>query len=445
MTSARSTQGDAEVLKVVGRGTKKKRRWPLLLVPLLLLLAGSAAVIVWKLRATTDTEPRFQTQRVERGDLKVTVTATGTLNARNSVEVGSEITGRVLKVYVDFNNKVEAGQILAEIDTEQYKARVDEASAQLAAASASLVNARATVVEAKQKRDRIRSLQDKQLAALQDLETAEATYKRAEASVSSAGAQVTLAQASLKVAKSNLAKAVIRSPIDGIVLNRAVEPGQTVTSGLQTPVLFVIAADLAELRLTVQVDEADVGHVQEGQNATFTVDAHPQKVFQSKVLAVKNMPTAGQSVVTYEAWLQVDNDNRLLRPGMTATATVVVDERKDVLLVPNAALRFSPPKRPKEQSFSVTQLLPTGRRPGMGRRPSSGGTSSGGTGSGGPQGGQDGKGGRRKPAVWQVKDGQIHRIRVETGATDGIRTEVRADELSDGVEVAVSALEGNRG
>jgi HlyD family secretion protein len=434
-TIEQPAQGDPEVARIVGQGKKASRRrwWPLAL----LLLASVAAVAIWKFRTPAATGAQYRSQRAERGNLVVSVTATGTLKARNTVEVGSEITGRVLAVFVNFNDKVTEGQILAEIDTEQYKARMDEVNAQLASANASLVNAKASASEAKLKLERARSMTAQGLTAQQDLETAEANHKRAEASVAAAASQVMLVQASMKVAKTSLSKAVIRSPINGVVLNRAVEPGQTVTSGLQTPVLFVLAADLAELQLNVQVDEADVGSVREGQEATFTVDAYPTQSFTSKVLAVKNMPTAGTTVITYEAWLSVDNSKRLLRPGMTATATVVVDERKDVLLVSNAALRFSPFRRdqqgPQGQQGGFSALLPTNRM----RPPGAGG---------GQRPGGGGGGGARQPGVWLPQPvGEPRRVPVEIGATDGIRTEVRGGEVTEGTEVVVSMSEAPRG
>lgn len=425
------TGGDPAVLRVVTRPKSRRRRWIALLV--VLLGAGGAGAAIWKQRSAPAQATQYQTQKVERGDLRVSVTATGTLKARSTVEVGAEITGRVLQVHVNFNDKVTRGQVLAEIDTETYQARVEEVRAQLTAASASLQNARATLNEAKLKLDRGKPMVAQGVLSQQDFEALEANHERAKSQVVSAGAQMTLAQASLKVAQTNLSKAVIRSPIDGVVLNRAVEPGQTVTSGLQTPVLFVLAADLGELQLNVQVDEADVGSVREGQAATFTVDAYSKQTFTSKVLAVKNMPTTGTTVVTYEAWLSVDNEKRLLRPGMTATATIIVDERKNVLLVPNAALRFNPNRRREnagqQQGVSVDQFLPTTRkRPNQNKRAPDGSGS-----------------GQREPTLWLPTGGDPKRVTVETGATDGIRTEVTSSDLNEGTEVILTAIEAPRG
>jgi HlyD family secretion protein len=425
------TGGDPAVLRVVKR--KKSRRVLWIVLAVVLLGAGGAGVAFWKQRSTATLATQYQTQKVERGDLRVSVTATGTLKARSTVEVGAEITGRVLQVHVNFNDKVTKGQILAEIDTQTYLAQVEQAQAQLTAASAALQTARATGNETKLKLDRSKPMVEQGLLSQQDFEAIAANHERAKSQIVSAGAQVTVARASLKVIQTNLSKAVIRSPIDGVVLNRAVEPGQTVTSGLQTPVLFVLAADLSQLQLNVQVDEADVGSVIEGQEATFTVDAYSRKTFSSKVLAVKNMPTTGTSVVTYEAWLSVDNEKRLLRPGMTATATIVVQERKDVLLVPNAALRFNPNRKRDSagtQGVSVDQFLPTSRRPPTQAKRAPGG---------------NGAGGAREPTLWLPTGGDPKRVVVELGPSDGIRTEITASEITEGTEVILTSIEAPRG
>jgi HlyD family secretion protein len=366
------------------------------------------------------------------------VTATGTLSAREAVEVGSEITGRVLKVNVDFNDRVTQGQVLAEIDPEQYQARVQEAGAQLAAASAAVQSSQASATEEELGLTRIRSLHAAGLASQQQLEQAEAAHHRAQAAMATARAQLTSARASMVVSQTSLSKAVIVSPIDGIVLDRRVEPGQTVTSGLQTPVLFTLAADLSELRLDIKVDEADVGQVREGLDATFTVDAYPGRKFSSSVLAVKNMPTADQNVVTYEARLSVDNEEGLLRPGMTATASVIVSHRGQALLVPNSALRFTPPvaSRDGPPPMPLSRLM-RGRRP----RQSSGDKRSQ-QGPGGSQGRRRGHGG---PAVWVLRGKSPARVPVTVGATDGIQTEITGGQLREGARVLVGLAETPNG
>jgi HlyD family secretion protein len=392
------------------------------------LVAAVWALLVWRTSSAGAKAIEYQTKPVERGDLRVTVTATGTLDALNSVEVGAEITGKVLEVNVEFNDRVEKGQVLATIDTETYTAQVDEARARLAAAGASLANSKASATEAKQKALRLKRLHEKGLTSDQDLESAMAAYERAKAAVQSDAAQVTLGQASLKVSESNVGKAIIRSPIDGIVLDRSVEVGQTVTSGLQTPVLFVLATDLTAMRLEVSIDEADVGMVKVGQPAIFTVDAYAGQEFESKVLAVKNMPTTDSSVVTYEAWLSADNEKRLLRPGMTATAHIVVSSKENVLLVPNAALRFTPPTANEGEKFSVMRILPGRRRRGGGSK--------------GEAGEESNQRDKRMRTVWVLDGmGTPQAVKVETGATDGTNTEVKSKQLKEGAQAIVNAIE----
>ena len=422
------------VEKALGLTPRHSRRRWFWRAAVLVLVGAAIAVGGWWVRQPREKAgPTYKTEAAVRGPLTVMVTATGTLSAREAVEVGSEITGRVLKVAVDFNDRVTKGQVLAEIDPEQYQARLDEATAQLAAAEAAVASAQASATEEQLGLDRIRKLFSAGLASQQELEQAEAADHRAQAAVSTARAQLTSARASLRVSRTSLSKAVILSPIDGIVLDRKVEPGQTVTSGLQTPVLFTLAADLAELRLDIKVDEADVGQVHEGLEATFTVDAYPGREFSSSVLAVKNMPTTDQNVVTYEARLSVNNEKGMLRPGMTATASVIVSRHDHVLLVPNAALRFTPPQT--EQAGPPPMPLSRLMR---GRPPRSRqGDHQGRDGSGGSTGGRA----RRGAAVWILRDNSPARVPVTLGATDGIHTEVTGGPLREGARVLVGLVE----
>jgi HlyD family secretion protein len=417
----------SEALKL-GANHERKRRWTKLVIVFLVIFAIGGGVFLFNKKSPPQ-GPRFETAAVTKGDLHVTITATGTLSARDSVPVGAEISGRVIKVYVDFNDKVKVGQVLAEIDPEQYRAKRDDGRAQLNLAKASKLTAQATVNEAALKAERLRSMKEAGLTSVQELEAAEATLARANASLASSSAQITSAGASLKAAETNLSKTVIRSPIDGVVLERSVEPGQTVTSGLQTPVLFTLAADLSEMRLAIKVDEADVGQVKAGQRATFTVDAYPNRVFDSTVIAVKNMPTTTQNVVTYETRLSVKNAEGLLRPGMTATATIIVDDRQDVFLVPNAALRYSPkPKTvqiaPKSSGFSIGSMFPrpSGRSSGSDKSPSKK------------------PGNTKRPAVFVLNGTEPRRVEVEMGATDGISTSVSAPSIDVNTKVIIGEV-----
>ena len=422
-------RGDPEVLRTLGAHRPRSRRWLTRGAILLVVLAAATALAVW-LRDRAGAKPleQFVTARVERKDLRETVTATGTLSPLDSVEVGAEVTGRVIRVNVDINDQVQAGQVLVEIDPEQLEARVEEAAAQLASAEASLKNAKATAKEAELKAARMRELHQRGLVSSQELETAEAGLDRANAQVATATAQITVARAGLKAAKTSRGKALIRSPIDGIVLARTVEPGQTVTAGFQTPVLFTLARDLTQMRLLVDVDEADVGKVREGQKASFVVDAYPRREFPSEVLRLNNLPKPDSTVITYEALLRVDNAERLLRPGMTATATIVTSQKPQVLTVPNAALRFEPTAKSASAERPRPGLPLPGIRIGGGpRRP--------------PEGARPDAGARRQETVYVVEGGQPKAIAVRVGGSDGQITEISSDALREGMEVIVDAVE----
>jgi HlyD family secretion protein len=364
-----------------------------------------AAGVVWFTGRSRTVPPRFQTGEVTRGDLQVTVTATGTLQGLNTVEVGTEISGKIAKIYKDFNDPVAAGELIAEIDTEQLEAAVQEARAQLAAAKARIREARATAKEAKLTRQRAEVQAKQGLIARQELEGARATSERATAQVASAEANAKLAEATLESAESRLAKARIVSPIDGVVLSRLVEPGQTVVAGLQTPVLFKLTEDLKKMRLLVDIDEADVGRVREGQEATFAVDAFPERTFESRVLSLRNEPITTNNVVTYQAVLSASNPELQLRPGMTATVTIVADERRDVLLVPNAALRFTPPVPRRGPGPKKAAVEVPGER------------------------------------VYVLEGERPKPIPVKTGATDGARIEILEGELEPGTAVLTGVAE----
>jgi len=358
------------------------------------------------------------------GDLQETVTATGTLSPVDAVELGAEVTGRLTRVLVDVNDRVEAGQVLAEIDPEQLSARVQEARAQLGSAQANVASAKATLAEAELKAARIRALGERQLASREEVETGEATLERAKASVASAKAQITVARAGLSSSEMSLQKAIIRAPIAGVVLMRAIEPGQTVTAGFQTPVLFTLARDLTSLELNVEVDEADIGKVKQGQTATFVVDAYPDRQFESKLVQLHNMPKAEATVVTYPAVLSVDNKDLLLRPGMTATATIVTRELDRQLLVENRALRFEPPVPPDQarQGFSPFSMLGFRGRPGGGPRPDAGKA-------------EDKK--RVERVFVEHAPGQLKQVPVVVVATDSLKSAVTSKTLKPGDRVVV--------
>lgn len=314
------------------------RRWSGLLF--LFLVVG--AIGTW-LAVRGDEAVAYQTLDARRGTLTLSVTATGALQAVNTVDVGSEISGLVEAVFVDANDRVRQGQVLVRLDTERLRAEVVQAEANLTAARAAVAQAEATLDEQRLETRRAEQLAAGDFIPARERETAQAALARAEASVTSAEAQVRVAEATLDRAETTLRKASIRSPIDGLVLSRAVDPGQAVAASFQTPVLFTLAEDLTRMELHVDVDEADVGEVAANQMATFTVDAYPGRTFPAVVRKVHYASKTVSGVVTYEAIMTVDNADGALRPGMTATADITTGTVPDVFLVPNSALRFTPP------------------------------------------------------------------------------------------------------
>lgn len=422
---------------MLARGRRRKGivRWALLAV---LLGGAGVGVYVWQERASRPEPIRFELVSVERGRLLETVTATGKLNPVDAVELGAEVTGRLVSVDVDVNDTVQQGQIVAKIDTEQLEARMRESRAQLQSALASQESAKASLDEAELTAQRVAALFERGLASKQEHETAQSTVARTKANLSAAAAQITVARAGVSSTQSALSKAVIVAPISGIVLSRSVETGQTVTAGFQTPVLFTLARDLTRLELKVEVDEADIGKVAEGQVAHFSVDAYPGRTFESQLVKLHNMPTSAEgnatsTVVTYTAVLTVDNGERLLRPGMTATATITTRTLEDELLVPNLALRFSPPREGSQRSFMPIPGLggpsaPPGARGGSGQRPPTAGAS------------------RARDRVWLPAAEGPKPLPVEVIGTDGIRSAVKPvganDALVAGAQIVVDVIQG---
>ena len=332
---------DAEILERLGLPSPKPRRRWLIAIIAAVVLAFVPGTAIYIARSTAPTS--YVTTPVARGPLVVRVSATGTLQPEHQVDIGAEISGRLDRVAVDYNDRVTKGQVLAVINTDQIRAQLAQAQAALNAAKAAVSTSEATVNETREKRDRAQGLFARSIVSAQDLQTAEADYARAVASVAKAKADVENAGAQVQLHETQLNKAEVRSPIDGIVLDLKVQQGQTVASSFQTPVLFTVASDLSRMELEVDIDEADIGQVREGQTATFSVDAFPQRRFDAKLTSLRNAPKTTNGVVTYQGVLEVDNSAGLLRPGLTATVDILVAETADSLLVPNGALRFTPP------------------------------------------------------------------------------------------------------
>ncbi|NIP72157.1 MAG: efflux RND transporter periplasmic adaptor subunit [Gammaproteobacteria bacterium] len=411
----------SDIHRVFGPGSRASsgRR---LLKPLgaavsLLLVVAIAVYIAWPEGAGV----RYEFAEARRGALTVSVTTTGVLEPVNQVEVGTEISGTVETVEADFNDRVQVGQVLARLDTDQLEARLRQSQAALALAKAAVNEAEATVLETRNRLRRARELEKKGLCSQEECDAAQAAYARARASL--ARAQVLQAQAQVDAERTTLDKAVIRSPIDGIVLQRQIEPGQTVAASL----LFTLAESLAQMELHVAVDEADVGQVREGQQATFTVDAYPERTYPAVITEVRYAPQTIERVVTYGTVLSVDNADLSLRPGMTATADIIVNEIDDALLVPNAALRFVPPERAVETDGGlVSRLLP--RRPRDTSRDKR----------------KDLAGGAARQRVWTLRDGEPVAIPVRVGATDGQVTEVLSGDVQAGQSLQADVLSAGR-
>jgi HlyD family secretion protein len=287
-------------------------------------------------------ESQYRTEPAQVADLSSSISATGTLGATATVEVGTQVSGTLQTVEVDFNDQVNPGQIIARIDPSTFQARVEQAGAALASAQAGLAEARASAVNASRDFERKSQLATKQLISKTDRDIAQAQNAQAQARVQSAQAQVSQQQANLNSAQLDLAKTIIRSPVKGTVLARNVEPGQTVAASLQTPVLFKIAGDLSEMEIVLAIDEADIGQLQVGQEASFTVDAFPDRNFRGKVKQIRLAANNVSNVVTFPVVIDVNNADQVLLPGLTATAQIITSRKAQVLTVPNAALRFRP-------------------------------------------------------------------------------------------------------
>jgi len=385
------TKLDDEVLaRLELDGRSMARRWPWIVGVALLVVALGGLV-----SSLSAGGPELRWSAVQRGSMAVTVDAVGTLHPRREVEIGSELSGLVATVPVEENQRVAAGDVLATLDTRMLVAQSDQADAEVATARANLRQARVQAELARLERDRARVAGRAGGIAEAELDRVALTHELREAGVELAEAQLARALAAQRLAATNLDKAIIRSPTDGVVLERNVDPGQSVVTSLQSPVLFKVAEDLDEMRLVVEIDEADIARIQAGQAATFTVAAWPDATFDATVARVDLAPLPGFEVVTYEAELHVANREGLLRPGMSASATVVARELVDVVLVPNAALRFDPP----------------GAEP--------------------PEG----------PHVWLQIDGAPRAARVSVQASDRRHTAVTSEVELEGAQVAISAGE----
>lgn len=400
------------------------------------LWIGIAAIIVvaggltyWQAQQKAKAAPVYVTEPLKKGDITLTVAANGTLQPTRSVNIGSELSGTVKRVHVDVNDRIKTGQVLVELDTAKLVDQVTQSRAGLASAQAQLAQAVATTKEAQAtlaRFEEVARLSGGKVPSATELDSAKAAVERAVASEAAARASVTESRAALATTETNLSKASIRSPINGVVLSRTVDPGNAVAASLQAVTLFSVAEDLAQLKLDVAVDEADVGAVKVDQKATFTVSAFPARRYPATIHRVAFGSTKTDNVVTYTTTLNVDNSDLSLRPGMTAAATIVAKEAKGVLLVPNTALRFSPANgngAAAANASILSKLMP---------RPPRSGTKTAGT---------DRRGGGPRQ-IWVLQDGQPVSVSVKTGISDGRNTEVSGEALREGMAVITEQRSG---
>ncbi|MDP2682944.1 MAG: efflux RND transporter periplasmic adaptor subunit [Deltaproteobacteria bacterium] len=361
------------------------------------LFAAVASGIWFFLIKTSHQIIKYKTAKVEVGSIESKISATGTVNAVVTVQVGSQVSGTIKELYADFNSRVKQGQLIAMLDQKTFTAQRDQARANLINAKANVEKSNADIVDKKHKFDRSSKLFKEGLASQSDRDSAEAAYLSAKAQVKSAEAQVEQQKAALELTEVNLEYTIIKSPVDGIVISRNVDIGQTVAASFQTPTLFTIAKDLTKMQVNTNVDEADIGTVKLGQEGHFTVDAFPESVFNGKVSQIRNAPIIVQNVVTYDVIIEVSNKNMELKPGMTANVSIVTARKDNVIKIPNAALRFKPQEQEYANHKSAKQ--------------------------------------ERGSKVWLQGGQQIKPVSIKTGISDGNFTEIMEGEIKEGDEV----------
>ena len=405
---------DAIGLSPAMKGQTLRRRL-LWLVLLGAVIAGFAWYYLSINGQNAATAIAYESQSAQTTDLVITVSATGTIQPLTQVDIGSEMSGVVREVLVDENDLVKKGQVLATLDPVRLSAERDRSAALLASAEAKLREAEVTRSETEKQRNRLATLRARGVSTTQEMEAADAAFARADAMLSVSQADADATRASLAIIQTDLTKMQIISPIDGIVLTRAVEPGQTVAASLQAPVLFKIAQDLRRIQLEASVDEADIGAVKLGQSATFTVDAYRAQKFPAKIERLSFAPETIDGVVTYKAILSAANEDLALRPGMTATARIVIEEYKSSLAIANEALRYQPPADKATGSFSITELfMPRFPRAPRGKRENS----------------TDGL-----RSIYVLRGGIATEVKIKIGASDGKLTQVLSGDLKTGEEV----------
>ena len=412
------TPEDISAALGIGAGARKRRRVRRLgYAAVAAVLLGLAGYWYFSSDATSNAVT-YDTTPAAVTPLTVTVTATGTIEPTTQVDVSSEISGVIRSVNVDANSIVKKGDVLAALDVKRLSAQLARAKATLAAGEAKLADTKATLIQRQLVLDRQSALTKKGFAATQAVDDAVAGRASAAAAVDAAEADIEVAKADIALQEIDISKSDIVSPVDGIVLKRTAEPGQTVASSLQAPVLFTLAEDLTRMQVEANIDEADMGAIKAGQDAAFTVDAYPGRSFPAKIETLEFSPLTTDGVVTYKAILTVDNSDLLLRPGMTATAQIIVQKVDDALAVPNAALRYTPPSPKARAGFDLSRIFFPRPR---GRAQVKSETQAGGR------------------SVWILRHGRPHEVAVTTGATDGKLTQIVKNDLKPGDQVITAS------
>jgi len=440
------------------------------IIGIVVVVVAAGAILGWSfLKNNKTTLAKYRLDKVTKGDLEAVVTTTGMVNPTKQVEVGSQVSGKIAKMYVDYNSQVKEGQILAELDRLPFQARVSQNQANYLSAAASLEKAKVTLQNLKAKYERSLSLAATNLISPDEKEAAEANYLGAKTDVQRAEASLEQAKSQLESSKLDLSYATIRAPMDGVVISRNMEVGQTVQASFSAPKIFVMANDLTKMQVECDVDEADVGKVKEGQSVRFTVDAFPDSTFTGTVNQVRFSPTVTSNVVTYTTVVDVSNPELKLRPGMTATVNIITGEAKGVLRVPNAALRFTPNlpedelakimKEAGERMFAKRQAeggaAPAGQEGHTPANAAVGQTAQSGQaggprmfGQGGGQGMAGGMGGgqrsgRRPSMVWYLDaGGKLTVTYIRPGVADSTYTEVLRGDLKEGQEIITGLATG---
>jgi len=410
---------------------------------------------------------KYRTETLAKGDIESLVVTSGTINPVDIIEIGSQVSGKIEKLYADFNSQVKAGQVVAELDQSILKAKVDQNEANYQSALARLEQAKVTLENAKKKYERTQDLFSRDLVSFEEKETVEANFVAARVGLQTAESSVAQAKSQYDSSKVDLSYAIIRSPIDGTVITRAVNIGQTVAASMQAPVLFKVASDLTKMQVQCAVDEADIGRVKDGQKVRFTVDAFQGEIFNGEIQQVRNSPTTSQNVVTYPTIIDAPNPDLKLRPGMTATVSIITGEARGVLRVPNTALRFTPPISQEERDKLLVEARP--QHPGKPGQGEPGAQTSPGrneTQRGQRQGGgqrfdpgqltpeqiqqfqqrmTQRQGQRRAGGTVWVLDEATNKVKpylIGTGITDNTNTEVTRGELREGMKIVIGLAAG---